>query len=89
MALGAERSRIAWMIVSEVLMLSGVGVLIGLGAVWQTTTLLQSFLFGLKAHDAVTLEIASAILMGCAVLAGYGPARRASCVDPMVALRHE
>lgn len=89
MALGAERRRIIWMIVQEVLVLSSVGVMIGLCAVWETTTLLASFLFGLKAHDAATLEIAAAILMICAVLAGYAPARRASRIDPMLALRHE
>ncbi|MBV8896407.1 MAG: ABC transporter permease [Acidobacteriaceae bacterium] len=89
MALGAERRRVVWMVVREVLLLSVAGVLIGLVAVWQTTTLLESFLFGLKAHDALTFEGAAAILMLSAVLASYGPARRAARVDPMVALRHE
>ena len=77
------------MVVREVLALSAAGVVIGLVAVWETTTVLQSFLFELKAHDAATFGIAAAILMTCAILAGYGPARRASRVDPMVALRHE
>lgn len=89
MALGAERGGVIWMVVREVLVMSAVGVLIGLAAVWQTTTLLQSFLFGLKAHDAVTFEFAAGILLLSAVLAGYGPARRAARIDPMVALRHE
>jgi ABC-type antimicrobial peptide transport system permease subunit len=77
------------MVVREVLVLSIVGVLIGMAAAWQTTTVLQSFLFGLKAHDPETLILAAVILIVCAVLAGYGPARRASRIDPMVALRHE
>jgi predicted permease len=89
MALGAERRRIVWMVVSEVVILSSVGVLIGLGVVWETTSLLQSFLFGLKAHDPATFELAAVILMACAILAGYAPALRASRIDPMVALRHE
>jgi predicted permease len=89
MALGAERAGVIWMVVREVLLLCAAGVLIGMGAVWETTTMLQSFLFGLKAHDAATLEVAAAILVVCAILAGYGPARRASRIDPMVALRHE
>jgi ABC-type antimicrobial peptide transport system permease subunit len=66
-----------------------VGVLVGLVAVWQTTTVLQSFLFGLKPHDPVTFAASGLILMTCAILAGYAPARRASRIDPMVALRWE
>ncbi len=89
MALGAERRRVVWMVVKEVLVLSAVGVLIGLVAVWETTTVLQSFLFGLKAHDPITFAAAAVILMICAILAGYAPARKASRIDPMVALRHE
>ncbi|MBV9779248.1 MAG: ABC transporter permease [Acidobacteriaceae bacterium] len=89
MALGAERGRVLWMVLREVLMLSGIGVLIGLVIVWQTTTVLRSFLFGLKPHDPATLVIAAGILIICAVLAAYAPARRASRIDPMVALRYE
>ena len=89
MALGAERKRIVWMVVGEVLALSSAGILIGLGVVWESTTVLQSFLFGLKAHDLATFMAAAAILMTCVLSAGYLPARRASRVDPMVALRHE
>ena len=89
MALGAERRRIIWMVLREVLVLSSAGVLIGLCAFWQTTTVLESFLFGLKAHDAASFEAAAAILLLCAILAAYAPARRASRIDPMVALRHE
>jgi predicted permease len=89
MALGAERSRVLFMVMREVFLLSAMGVLIGLAAVWQTSNLLQSFLFGLKAHDVPTFVACAAILMVCVALAAYGPARRASHVDPMTALRHE
>jgi len=89
MALGAQRGRIIWMVLREVLALSVVGLLIGSVAVWQTTAFLKSFLFGLKPNDPLTLASAALILIACAVLAGYVPARRASRIDPMVAVRQE
>jgi macrolide transport system ATP-binding/permease protein len=89
MALGAARRRIVWMVLREVLLLGAVGVLIGSAAVWETTTFLQSFLFGLKPNDPLTLGTTAAILIACAALAGYAPAWRASRIDPMTALRHE
>jgi macrolide transport system ATP-binding/permease protein len=89
MALGAQRRRIVWMVLREVLVLAAVGLAIGFTAVWQTTKFLQSFLFGLKPNDPLALAAAVAILIACAILAGYAPAWRASRIDPMVALRHE
>ena len=89
MALGAMRSNIIWMIIWEVLVLAGIGLIVGLAAVWQTTTFLKSFLFGLKPNDPWTLCAAAALLIACALLAGYAPAWRAACVDPASALRHE
>jgi macrolide transport system ATP-binding/permease protein len=89
MALGAQRKRIVWMVLRQVLTLGAVGVVVGLGAVWETTAFLKSYLFGLQPNDPLALGSAVAILVGCAVLAGYAPAWRASRIDPMVALRHE
>jgi len=89
MALGAQRRRIVWMVLREVLVLAAVGLAIGFTAVWQTTKFLQSFLFGLKPNDPLVLAAAVSILIACAILAGYAPAWRASRIDPMVALRHE
>jgi predicted permease len=89
MALGAERRRIIWMVLRQVLLLGAVGVLIGMAAVWETTAFLKSYLFGLQPNDPITLGIAVAILAACAILSGYAPARRASRIDPMTALRHE
>jgi macrolide transport system ATP-binding/permease protein len=89
MALGAQRRRIVWMVLREVLVLAAVGLAVGFAAVWQTTKFLQSFLFGLKPNDPLALAAAVSILIACAVLAGYAPAWRASRIDPMVALRHE
>lgn len=89
MALGAAGRRIIWMVVSEVLLIAAVGLAVGLTAVWQVTAFLQSFLYGVKPHDPTTLAAAIAILTLSTILAGYGPARRASRIDPMTALRHE
>jgi macrolide transport system ATP-binding/permease protein len=89
MALGAERRWIIWMVLKQVLVLGAVGVVVGMAAVWETTAFLKSFLFGLQPNDPMALGGAVAILAGCAVLAGYAPALRASRIDPMAALRHE
>jgi macrolide transport system ATP-binding/permease protein len=89
MALGAERQRIVRMVLSEVLILGGAGLVVGMAAVWETTAFLKSFLFGLKPDDPLALGGAVAILTACAILAGYAPAWRASRIDPMTALRHE
>jgi ABC-type antimicrobial peptide transport system permease subunit len=89
MALGAQRGKITWMVLREVLVLGGVGLGIGIFAVWQTTQFLKSFLFGLRPNDPVALGGAVAILIICALVAGYAPARRASLIEPMAALRHE
>jgi ABC-type antimicrobial peptide transport system permease subunit len=89
MALGAERRRIIWMVLRQVLILGAVGVIVGMTAVWETTKFLKSYLFGLQPNDPINLSIAVAILVACAIVAGYAPAWRASRIDPMVALRHE
>jgi macrolide transport system ATP-binding/permease protein len=89
MALGAERRRIIWMVLRQVLSLGAIGVIAGMAAVWETTTFLKSYLFGLQPNDPTTLIAAVSILAACAILAGFAPAWRASRIDPMVALRHE
>jgi predicted permease len=89
MALGATRRRVVWMILSEVVTLCAFGLLIGLGAAYQTTTFLKSFLFGVKPNDPLAIGASVAILIACAALAGYLPAVRASRIDPMAALRDE
>jgi predicted permease len=89
MALGATRRRVVWMILREVAGLSAFGLLAGLAAAYQTTAFLKSFLFGVKPNDPLAIGASVAILLACALLAGYLPAFRASRIDPMVALRNE
>jgi macrolide transport system ATP-binding/permease protein len=89
MALGAERRRVLWMVLREVLTMGCIGLTIGLAAAWETTAFLRSFLFGVKPNDPVVLGGAVAMLIACAIGAGYGPAARAARIDPIAALRHE
>jgi macrolide transport system ATP-binding/permease protein len=89
MALGAQRSRVVRMILVQVLVLAAVGLAIGVPAALGASKLIASFLFGMKPNDPLALTAAVAILLGAAILAGYAPARRASRIDPMAALRHE
>jgi putative ABC transport system permease protein len=89
MALGAEQSRVLRMVLSEVAILIGVGLVIGLGAALAATRLVASFLYGIKSNDPWMLFLASGVLASVAVLAGFLPARRASRLDPMTALREE
>jgi len=89
MALGAQRPRIVWMVLREVLALAGVGLAIGYLAARSATHYVESFLFGLKANDPMAVAVGIAILLAAAMAAGYLPARRASRIDPAVALRNE
>jgi putative ABC transport system permease protein len=88
-ALGAEQARVLRMVLGEVSLLIVIGIAAGLGVAFATTRLVASFLYGLPPNDPVTLFLAAAILAGAAFLAGYLPARRASLLDPMTALREE
>jgi ABC-type antimicrobial peptide transport system permease subunit len=89
MALGAERRRILWMVMREVLVLTAIGLTIGALVATETSRFVASFLFGVKPNDPATYVTAILILAAAAVAAGYAPAWRASRIDPMSALRHE
>jgi predicted permease len=89
MALGAQRSRIVGMVLREVIVLAAAGLAIGLPAAYGSVHLIDSFLFGMKPTDPLAISLAAVTLVTAAILAGYAPARRASRIDPMIALRHE
>jgi macrolide transport system ATP-binding/permease protein len=89
MALGAQRSGVVRMVLREVLLLVAAGLVIGLAAALGTSRFVASFLYGMKANDPLTLAVALTTLLGAAVAAGYAPARKASRIDPMLALRQE
>ena len=89
MALGARRSNMLWMVLREILILVSIGVVIGVPVTLAGDRLVSKMLFGLRPSDPVTLVSATVILLIVAAIAGYLPARRASLMDPMVALRYE
>jgi predicted permease len=89
LALGAEPTDVLRMVLQETMLLVLVGIGIGVLVARAATRLLSSLLFGLEPGDPVTIFLAMLVMAAVAVLAGYLPARRASRVDPMVALRYE
>ncbi len=89
MALGAEQSRVLRMVLGEVFLLIFIGLAAGFAASLATTRYVASFLYGVTPNDPRTLASAAAVLAIVAAFAGYLPARRASRLDPMTALREE
>ncbi len=89
MALGAAASDVIWLVMKEVLLLAGIGIAIGLPAAWALTRFAKSQLYGIEPNDALTIAISTAGIALVAILSGYIPARRATMVDPMRALRWE
>ena len=92
MALGAERRTVFQMVLQQGIRLALFGVGIGAAAALVLARILSSFshlLYGVRAGDPVTLAVVSVVLVSAALIACYLPARRATRVDPMIALRHE
>ena len=89
MALGAQRSGVIGLILGEVAVLIAIGVVVGAGLTFAGSKAASSLLFGLKARDPLTLGLAIAILTAIGFGASFIPARRATRVDPVVALRYE
>jgi predicted permease len=89
MALGAASYNVLWLVMKEVLQLVAIGVAIGLPAAWALTRFAKSQLYGIQPNDALTIALATAGIALVAIFSGYIPARRATLVDPMRALRWE
>jgi ABC-type antimicrobial peptide transport system permease subunit len=89
MSLGARRKEVMKLVVGDGLILCGVGVVLGLPLALASTRVLTSFLYGTKPGDPIVFAGISVLLAAVAALASYIPARRATKVDPLVALRYE
>ena len=89
MALGAQSGKVLAMILRQGVTLAGYGLLIGLALSFVLSRFLKSLLFGVSTADPVTYAGVSLVMLGITVVACYIPARRASVVDPLVALRYE
>jgi predicted permease len=89
MALGAERTTVRWMVLKQSLTLAGAGLALGIPAAIFGTRFVESMLYGLTARDPSTVATAALVMALVALAAAYVPARRASRVDPIVALRAE
>ena len=89
MALGAQSGQVLRTILRESLLLAAAGVVIGIVAAVGLTRYVTAMLYGLKPYDPVTIAGAVLVMLGVALFAAWWPARRASRLDPMAALRHE
>jgi putative ABC transport system permease protein len=89
MALGAHRGQVLRMVVRQGMMLVGLGVLAGLAVAWFAVRLLTDQVYGVKPSDPATFTVVPLVLLAVAFFANYLPARRATQVDPLEALRYE
>jgi putative ABC transport system permease protein len=89
MALGATRGNVLLLVLRQGLLLTGIGLLVGLGGAVALTRSMTTLLYGVRASDPVSFTVVAVLLLAVGALASYLPARRAMKVDPMVALRYE
>jgi ABC-type antimicrobial peptide transport system permease subunit len=89
MALGAFSGNVVWLVMREVLMLLGIGMVIGLPTAWALSRFVQAQLYGMTPNDPITVVLAVGGIAIVAALAGFVPARKATRIDPMRALRWE
>ena len=88
-ALGAQRRSVLWMVLREALVFALFGIAIGIPSALMAARLIASMLFGISTNDLPTITGVALLLLLVAMLAGFLPARRASAIDPVVALRTE
>ena len=89
MALGADRPRVFRLVLGQGAGVAGIGIVLGLGGAWAASRLLATMLFGVKPVDVATYLGVSLLMAAVAMLAVFIPARRATAVDPIIALRQE
>ena len=89
MALGAQKKDVLKLVVGHGVVVTAIGLAVGLGAAIGLTRLMSTLLFEVTATDPITFIAVSVLLAGVALGACFVPARRAAKVDPMVALRYE
>ena len=89
LALGAMRGSVVWLVMREVLLLLGLGLAVGIPAALALGRFVSAQLYGVQANDPRVAGIAVILLSLIAAMAGLVPARRASCIDPILALRYE
>ena len=89
MALGARPNQVLGLVLRQAMVLSLIGVAVGLAVSFAVTPLLAEFLYGVKAYDVPTLALVSSLLMAVTLGASYVPARHATKIDPMRTLRQE
>jgi ABC-type antimicrobial peptide transport system permease subunit len=89
MALGAQRGQVLRMILRETVLLTIIGILPGIAGAAALTRYVRAMLYGLEPFDPLTFTTSVAVMVLLALLAGWLPARAASAIDPITALRHE
>jgi ABC-type antimicrobial peptide transport system permease subunit len=89
MVMGATQSDVAWLVVRETVILSAAGLLVGSAAAWTLSGLMSAMLYQISPHDPATAISVALVLLAAATCASYIPMRRATRVDPTVALRHD
>jgi predicted permease len=89
MTLGATRAHIVWIVLREIVLMTGVGLAIGVPLALAGSGYVRALLFNLEPHDPAAMAVAVAALTVCGMLAGLIPAQRAAGIDPMTAIRHE